>query len=236
MHLKFIFLSLVICPCLLAQMSGGSSIQSGGGLQTTLPPLPPIQQQPFIPPEKQEQLPQIRPPQLTPQTAGYFHPGLLVFRDGKWEGRDDLLNLSNQIGVYVEVLKSPNDTMQISKEMMQKKISDIFYRGGIIPQSMGSQAQPPLPAFQVKIFLYPIERGYASFLSVRLFESVIPQRFDLGRGMAFQAITWERQSLVVDTRERIMVQLDKQVNDLASAFVELYQGFQRRKQQIYQYE
>lgn len=206
--------------------SGSSSIQS---MSTPLPrsseelaPKPPVQEQKPI---YQKKL----PPPLGPQTLAYFHPGIIVFKDGSWQGSDHLLNISNVIGLYVEILRAPGDKLELSQEQVRSRVDKIFAQAGISTASVGNMDQPPLPAFQIKIFLYPIERGYAAYCEGRLFESVYLKRFNLDPGMAFQAITWERETLIVSPTDKTLEYLDKQIEEIANSFVELYHIFEWRK-------
>jgi hypothetical protein len=167
-------------------------------------------------------------PQVT-QQAEYLHPGILVFLNGKWEGSDHLLNLSHNIGVYVTVVKPEAETLDITQEKLQKKVEGLFTQGGIKPVIVTTQGQPPLPAFEIEIFVYPIEKGYAACCSGRLFESVTLDRFKMDPGMAFQAITWEKQALIVGPKSTFSDQLNQIVESIASSFIERYQAYEKLK-------
>ncbi|MBA3721655.1 MAG: hypothetical protein H0W88_04565 [Parachlamydiaceae bacterium] len=164
-----------------------------------------------------------------PQTASYFHPGALVYNGGRWEGNDNLLNLSSNIGVYVEILKSPQDPIQISQEQLQQEVIEIFNKSNIHPAAMVIGNHPALPVFQIKLFVYPLEKGYAAYCEGRLFESVNPIRFNLDQGMAFQAITWQRQSLFIEPKDKIVAVIQQQVGRMAQGFADLFRAYQSRK-------
>lgn len=173
--------------------------------------------------------PVVKAPPLVPQFAEYLHPGILVFLNGAWQGSDHLLNLSNTIGVYVQILKPEEETLEIGNQELQKQVEAIFGDASIKPQTMAPVGKPPLPAFEVEIFVYPIERGYAASVSGRLFESVVLDRFKMDPNMAFQAITWEKQSLIVSPKEKFKEQLQRTVQEIAQTFVNRFQVYERLK-------
>lgn len=182
-------------------------------------PTPPT----YTPPPVIKAAPQI------PQQAEYLHPGILVFLNGKWEGSDHLLNISQNIGVYVTIVKPEAETLGITQEQLQKKVEGLFTQGGIKPVILTAQGQPPLPAFEIEIFIYPVEQGYAACCSGRLFESVTLNRFKMDPGMAFQAITWEKQTLIVGPKSTFADQLSQIVESIASSFIERYQAYEKLK-------
>lgn len=168
-------------------------------------------------------------PTLAPQKSEYFHPGILVFYNGRWEGSDHLYNISNQIGVNISIIKPEEEVLNVNEQTFQKQVEAAFSQGGIIPQSVGGGDRPPLPVFDIQIMIYPIEKGYVACIEGRLFESVILDRFRLDPNMAFQAITWEKRNLVVSPNALLSEQLSKTIAAIASSFVERYQVYERYK-------
>jgi hypothetical protein len=177
--------------------------------------------------------PPVKLPPLVPQHAEYLHPGILVYLNGKWEGSDHLLNLPNNIGVYVTIVKPEGDTLDISQLQLQKEVEAIFEQANIRPLTLAYEGRPPLPAFEIEIFLYPIEKGYAASCEGRLFESVSLDRFKMDPNMAFQAITWEKQALIVGPKTGFAAQLTKTIQEIAGAFIERFQAYERMKKEIY---
>ena len=171
----------------------------------------------------------VKPPPEVPQHADYLHPGILVNLNGAWEGSDHLLNLSSNIGVYVKMIKPEEETLDINEKDLQKEVESIFGDAAIKPLTMAAVGKPPLPAFEMEIFVYPIDKGYAAFIDGRLFESVILERFKMDPNMAFQAITWEKQSLIVSPKEKFPEQLTKTVQEIAEAFVNRFQVYEKMK-------
>ena len=166
------------------------------------------------------------------QSATYLHPGILVLTNGKWEGSDHLLNLTNQIGVSISIVKPEDEIIDVTQEQLQKQIEAIFNQRHIKPQILTASGQPPLPVFEMEIFIYPIDKGYAACCEGRLFESVKLDRFKMDSNMAFQAITWEKQTLLVGPKTTFTEQLIQNVHAIATAFVERYQNYERIKGEI----
>lgn len=184
-------------------------------------------------PPKAELPPPVKRAPEVPQHAEYLHPGILVNLNGIWEGSDHLLNLSSNIGVYVKLIKPEEESLDIGEKDLQKQVESIFGDANIKPLTMAAVGKPPLPAFEIEIFVYPIERGYSAFLDGRLFESVVLERFKMDPNMAFQAITWEKQSLIVSPKDKFPEVLTKAVQEIAEAFVTRYQAFEQLKRTIH---
>jgi hypothetical protein len=175
----------------------------------------------------------IKPPPQVPQHAEYLHPGILVYLNGRWEGSDHLLNLPNSIGVYVTIVKPEEEALNITAEQLQKEVEMIFGQANLKPLTLAAQGRPPLPAFEIEIFLYPIEKGYAACCDGRLFESVTLDRFKMDPNMAFQAITWEKQTLIVGPKATFAEQLLQNVQGIAVAFIDRYLTYERLKGQMH---
>ena len=205
---------------IFADKFGSSEIQK-------LKPLEPLKSEASTP---KESLPQpVKAPTPIPQRAEYLHPGILVFLNGGWEGSDHLYNLTNNIGVSVSFVKPEEEALDISEAQIQKEVEEIFAQANIRPQTLALAGRPPLPTFEIEIFLYPIEKGYVACCEGRLFESVTLERFKMDPNMAFQAITWEKQNLIVSPKTQITEQLTKTVQGIASAFAERFQAYERLK-------
>jgi len=173
--------------------------------------------------------PQYVPPVMQPQKADYFHPGILVNINGKWEGSDHLLNITKQIGVNVSIVKPEDQEISVTDREILKEVEAIFAKAGIVPQALASPKGPALPVFDILIIIYPIDRGFVCCVEGRLFESVILDRFKMDANMAFQAITWEKHNLIVFPTAQLTEQLTKTVREIATSFGERYQTFERYK-------
>lgn len=212
---------------LYAQLSSGTNPFSSSP-QTV--PTEPLKQQPIRPnrsPSRDIPPPSLQQPATVARSLSYFYPGVIVFKDGAWQGTEHLLNVGRQIGVYVEIFLPEGDRLTVNQAGLQKIVEDIFIAAGISTQVLVPSNKPPLPAFEVRIFLYPVENGYAACCEGRLFESVILNRFYLDPNMAFQAITWQRGSLLVASRLEISKSLENRVAEIATSFVEVFRAYER---------
>ncbi len=215
-----------------SSMGGNSTMGSGSSKMETMKPLE--RPTPGIQP-KPAPLPQIPAP-ASPivQYAGYFYPGILVNRNGNWEGGDDLLNLTNNIGFYLTIIKPENDSLAIPEDKIKQTAETILKNAGIAPKTLTKPGQAPLPYFQVQILLYPIgKEGYVACCEGRLFESVSLQRITLdAKDMAYQAITWQKSSLIISPNSKINEQIQQHVEDIAKAFAERVQTFNDLKKEL----
>lgn len=211
-------------PSINQTVSPTTTIPSGSG---SLPPIPSkTAAKPEYTPLTDPAPKKILPKEMVPGTANYFHPGLVLARGG---GGDHLYNLTHNISVYATIIKPEKEELSISEEQIQDLVKNLFDKQGIIPTTLVEVGQPSLPFFQIQILVYPIERGYAACCSARLFESVVLKRFNLDVGTAFQAITWERHSLLVSPTDTFSAQVEKHVTDMTQSFLEQYQFYEKIK-------
>lgn len=221
----FLFFLLLTVIC---ELSGQSSTIPGSynpSSSSPMKPLPQLPQQPTAKSQKPKEvkLPPLHyTPQLTSEKPTYFHPGILVLNKEDWKGADYLLNLTNQIGVVIEIIRPEKDHLPLSEEKIKGIVQAQFQQSGISPVTMAEKNKAALPFFEVKIFLYPIVGGYSSFCEARLFESVNMKRIMLEPGMEFQAITWQREALLLGTSDKIVNRIETQVNDFARDFTSVY--------------
>ncbi|MFI5343601.1 MAG: hypothetical protein ACHQUC_05200 [Chlamydiales bacterium] len=186
---------------------------------------------PVTPPPAPKMPPPIELPKPVRVQANYFYPGIVVNRNGKWDGGDDLLNLTNNIGFYLSVIKPDNDPLVMNEEKLKSIGENLFKKVNISPLIMATSGQAPLPFFQVQILIYPIGReGYVASCEGRLFESVNMQRIVLdSTGMAYQAVTWQKSNLLISPTNKIQEQIQQSVEDIVQAFTERYQAFENIK-------
>lgn len=229
------FYSLVISLMTISVQAQMTSMQSGTSGSSTIPatiPPPMTQQQPGTTTPPAQQPAKRAPVQPIQQVATYFHPGILALQDGKWVGTDQLLNLSRFIGVYVEEVKAPKVALPLSPDDIKKRVEAIFSQGGIYPINMVPPTAPPLPAFHIRLFVYPLGRGYVVFCEARLLESVQLARFSFDPNTAFQAITWQRESLILAPAATAVDQLEKLVDEMALSFVSVYRNYEQKKREL----
>lgn len=218
-----------------------SSSMSSTGLPTSssmtsssnsMQPLPPLEKPtPVVQPPAKNIPPPIALPKPVRAQASYFYPGIIVSSKGTWDGGDDLLNLTNNIGFYISVIKPDNDPLAINQEMLKSIGENLFKKVNISPVIMTAPGMPPLPFFQIQILIYPIGReGYVACCEGRLFESVNIQRVVLDlSGMAYQAVTWQKSNLIISPNHNIHEQIQQHVEDIVQAFTERYQTFESLK-------
>lgn len=237
MKKKFILGLSSLLPFFMINETAAQSMPNAKMSSTTSPSstmegsskLEPLQTKPHSTTRKEEMPSIVKRPSLVHQKAQYLHPGILVFFNGKWEGSDHLLNVSNNIGVNVTIIKPESEILEITEGQIQKTVEDIFSLAGISPQTLVQAGKPPLPTFQIEIFVYPVEKGYVAAAQGRLFESVILERFKMDPSMSFQAITWEKQHLIVGPKAQFPDQLTKIVEDLATTFTDRFQIYEKLK-------
>jgi hypothetical protein len=183
------------------------------------------------PPETREPLPEIRrppPPQPFEVPAGvipYLHPGLVSYRGGRWVGTDHLFNMTENIGVYVLIVKPEQFESTLTEANIQRNVEDIFRTGRINPRAFTLPGQPPLPLFLIQILLHPIPEGVAAGCAISLFEAVDPQRVFLERDTAFQAITWQRAAMLISPKATSTEDITMKINEIAEEFVNIFNRY-----------
>lgn len=170
----------------------------------------------------------------TTNPTGYKLPGITGFKNDQWVGSDNLYNLTSNIGITVEIDKPQGANIPISSEALKSRISALFEKSGITPQPEGQGAEAPLPFFHMLIMAYPVEKSFVAFLTGRLFEPVFVSRIILEKGISWQAITWEKQELVIATKEQFVDQINRSVDEITNNFIERYKYFQHLKPQAKQ--
>lgn len=162
--------------------------------------------------------------------GGFASPGITALKNDQWIGSDNLYNMTNNIGIIVEIDGAFGITLPINAQAIKSHISDLFERGGLIPQAEGGgSVAPPLPFFHLLIMAYPVEKSMAAFISGRLFEQVTLQRIVLEKGIFWQAITWERQELIVADKSQFVDQVNRSVDEIVNAFIARWKYFQNLK-------
>lgn len=204
-----------------------SSATKSAPLPPSLPPIPPLQQK-----EKDKSTEEYKPTKPVERkqvklSPVYFHPGVLIFKNGTWNGGDYLFNLSNQIGVYVNIIQPENSEINVDENAIRKKVENAFSQGGITPTIIVSEGEPPVPFFQMQILVYPAGNVVAASTKGALYEAVTLKRAILEQGTSFQAITWQRESLIVSSPQDFEVNLLKNVDETVNSFVERYQFYRQ---------
>lgn len=167
----------------------------------------------------------------------YTHPGIVLQRDNGWAGSDHLLNITSHINIVTEILKPEGEKLPFSEASIQARVEEAFKKQDI-GQGQGSASDnvesetPGIPFFNILIAVYPIEKGYAAIIDGRLMESVDPLRVKLEKGTFFQAVTWEKKTLVVAPKDEFKDIVDSKVDEIVNTFIERYQFFDKLKNKM----
>lgn len=223
--LLFSFMLMSSVP-LIAQTSKPSGGGGGGGGTApsviTRPPLggkPPEKPGPKGPVQPEKPRTPFERPVLTTSRPSFTQPGIVTVKDNGAVGVDHLYNVSGNIPVIVEIVKSDSITLGITERQIQSTIEAYFQKAGIEPQA---KPGPPLPFFHVIVMILPTTDGMTAYCSGRLFESVTLDRVILPPGVYFQAITWETQTMVFSSRDEIDKQIQGVCVEITEKFLSRY--------------
>jgi len=164
-----------------------------------------------------------------PETPSYTFPGLVTQFAGKWIGSDYLYNLPPDIGIAIDVVTPDNFPLRIDQLRIKDAAADVFSRGNITPISQAVGDMPPLPFLHFLIFVQSAEESVVAFVEARYFEGVKLFRLDYSLPGTVQAITWEKQDLIVDAPNRIEEQILVSAEGLAREFVSRVHYFERQR-------
>jgi hypothetical protein len=160
----------------------------------------------------------------------FSDPGIATFRQSKWIGSDHLYNLPKQIYVDIELIKQPTVLPELRTEGIRQQIRDLLTASALtVPQAIGTT--PPLPLFNMLIYIHQIDKGFVISILARLLEDVELSRIIVEKNFVFQAITWEKQIVILSPAERIQEELNLGIRDLTNNFIDSYKYFQLLKSQ-----
>lgn len=154
--------------------------------------------------------------------------GLATIRNGKWVISDFFYNLSEFIGVRVEILKPQDKDLYLNGALIERQIKTILEGVNIVTEPTPVPCGPPLPVFHVLIMAYPCNNCCIGFITTQLVEKGRPQRLQLDVNGVWQIVTWQRQSLVASNCEDFAHQISKTVKDLATEFANRYAFYHPR--------
>lgn len=192
---------------------------------------------PFAQPPQPKEAPLPRPKRPLPPVATkdsgppFTLPGIIGYKEGQWDGSDNLYNLSPNISVFIEIVAPEDKKFDLSDSDLQTVVQGVFAKSGINPAALHIPGDPSLPLFHVLIMLDSIDQFAVACCACRLFEAVDLKRVVLERGITYQAITWEKQTLLSGTRKDFNTLVTKTIEDLTSSFVQRYQYFQNLRNQ-----
>lgn len=168
----------------------------------------------------------------SPPAISYTIPGIIGKGGGGWIGSDHLLNLTQDIPVIVEIIKPDDLEIAFTADELREKVLNEFYKEGYDINFTPDDTKPPLPYFDILIMLQKIEGGYVASIEGRLFESVTLKRVILPDEVAFQAITWEKQNLIITPTDQLTEQVTKSTTDIAKIFLSRSKFFERQKEKL----
>jgi hypothetical protein len=162
--------------------------------------------------------------QLNPSTI-YSEPGIVTLQGGEWVGNEHLYNLSSSLGVVVDLIKPAGASIALTESALKEKVVAAFKRGHITERNPMISGRTPLPFFHLIVIIQPIEKGYVAYVVGRLFEEAQMKRVELKPNISWQAITWERQELIVFPTEQLQSQIDEAVLSIVNGFVERFNSY-----------
>ena len=168
---------------------------------------------PYIPPK-----PVVKPGPI------FMEPGVLFIKNDQYQGSDYLGRLPTSFPIVAEIIKSEKETFNLTEGEVINFIRKQFAGKNLVLNE--TRNQPETPFLRVIVLLQSIDdRGYAAAIRLSLFETVKIERAVLQEGMTFQAITWEREGLVVTPKDAAKDSIGKGLESLATDFVARYGAF-----------
>lgn len=156
----------------------------------------------------------------------YIYPGVVGIKEGRWSGGDNFLNLSKSIALQVNILKPNEEAVSLGTEQLKQKVQQILESNNFSIRNSGIDGKPPEPFFNLLVLIYPQKRGFAAAIVGRLFEEIKPERFNLSRETAFQAVTWEQINLIVGSIDELPRLIENSVESLVNNFARKVNSFQ----------
>lgn len=201
--------------------------------------------------------PLVRPPALPSLNVStiFSSPGIATLEGSEWVGSDHLFNLPASIGVVVEIVKpssissvtsapttAPGATgtsapvaLGLNVLLIEEKIKEIVSNSlkniKMKPRDLLLERGTPLPFLHFLIILNPVEKGYVAYIAGRLFETVQSNRIFLKTGITFQAITWEKQELIIAPPEQLQQQILETIQTIIASFSERIKNYALEKPQ-----
>lgn len=177
--------------------------------------------------------PNIRPAEPFPSTqpigAIFTSPGVATLQGGRWVGSEHLYNLDKDFGVVVEIIQPPGLNLGLSETLIRDKVIALLSSAGLHPRTTLSTKQTPLPFLHILLMINPIERGYVVYFAARMFEAVKVDRTNLRVDLTWQAITWEKQEMLIFGTEQLQTELFKTIDSMISSFNDKIKSYQNLK-------
>lgn len=189
-----------------------------------IPPAPKADMVPQAPPKAREMHPR-RPEQQRQQTTTVGHlytaPGIATLQGGQWVGSENLNNLTKDIGVVAEIIAPSTLSVPLTEEALRQKVVSLLQEARLNPHPAESMTKEnPLPFLHLLIMVNPIERGFAAYCAGRLFEEVQIKRVFLKPNIVWQAITWEKQELILSPADQLQDSLNRTIQYIIKDFTD----------------
>lgn len=217
----------------------GSAPPASPTTSSTLPSTPATPTAPTRPQEtapktsKRLEAKHAEPPKVAPGAQLFASPGIVGLRNGQWVGSDDLFNLQRNIEVDIEIVKPEGGTtFLIDSATIKRLVEKMLFDEGLNPRAQPRPEEPPLPLYHVLVLINTINNGFVASCSCRLFEAVTLKRINLQPGITFQAITWEKQDLLILPVEGLSSQIESSVKEMTKEFLGRVRYFQNLQYQI----
>jgi hypothetical protein len=156
----------------------------------------------------------------------YTEPGITGMRDGKWVGSDNLFNLSQDLGLAIDIIIPEGKTIPITKEEVKESLVTLFDKSKINLKSTFSSREAATPFLNLMLMVYPVPQGYVAFVGCRLFEEATLKRAELAPGITWQVITWQRETLIVSNPEELKSIVEKTIKELSQEFIDRFKHFE----------
>ncbi len=159
----------------------------------------------------------------------YTLPGIVGKQGELWVGSDHLFNVAPNIGVQVEVMTPDRSDIFVDEQQLKGLVSSLFNRYGIQPHAESRPGKPDLPLFNVFIIIQKLADRWVVYVSGRLFEEVELARVRLDQNITFQAITWEKEHMIIVTEKEAQREIRDTVTEIADHFGQRYAFFESIK-------
>lgn len=161
------------------------------------------------------------------EKAPFFFPGIVQMREGEREGTDHLLKLGETIGVHVDFDAEGPQNLPITPKEIEERIAEQFKKARLIPTI---SATAPLPIFHFLIMALPLPKGYSLLITGRLFEKVELRGLTLPKEATWQAITWEKQILLLAPTDELKEEIQTAIDEITEQFTERVQFYRMLEQ------
>lgn len=151
----------------------------------------------------------------------YTAPGVATLQGSQWVGTEHLYNLSKDLGVTVEIIKPASSSLPFNEGILLSKVFELLRQAGINPRPAGVMTKnTPLPFLHILVMVNPIENGFVAYCAARIFEEVQNKRVYLKPEIVWQAMTWEKQELIVSPNETFQQEVESTLNLLIKQLIE----------------